>query len=451
MSVAKLHSKVVLSNPRKMYCGHLDPVEGHIEIWYQPGAKNPGAEVFGPLRAHVTFHGRAKTKIWKSNGQTTSVYRGRAPLFYQSQLVYDDSFKARPGEISKYPFIMFFPQSATAHVTDSFDPSTAYVAERNQPLPPSFTQSYRGWGHRFEAFVEYRVGVEINMPGLKIDVFKPTKYTEPIIHYERPRLPQPSDGRPLSWRGNVVVQNEHLLPASDQPHGFREKAKAFVGATRFPVYSFDWNCTTPRDLHLGQPAIFEVRLQPHESAAPLIPPVRLTQFSIEIKAHAAVRAGKAIFSHPSSSGNWTVCHLRGIADDNRPFSKATDWIKTINTTPLAVEGPIGALSSSFATYNISVYYTAKIKLAFTVTNLIKDFSKEISVNILPPLATGSAPVYTEAGSSSQVADEEGGPSGLPRYEAPPSYSKAAESSNNAGAVDAKGKGVETSDRALSQK
>ncbi|TGJ86863.1 hypothetical protein E0Z10_g1917 [Xylaria hypoxylon] len=422
MSVGTLHANIVLDDPSRIHCGNRDPVLGHISIRYSPGRGNASAELFGPLKVFVTLHGRAKTKIWKSNGQSTSIYRGRAPLFFHQVLVYDDSFRAQPRDTAIFPFNLFFPEVADAIVQDEFSQDLRFICHRNQPLPASFQNSYHGFAHRYEAFVEYRVGVDVVMPQLQVEVNKPTEYLEPVVHYEGPRASQPANSRPYDWRGLVSVTNELLLPEEDRPSGFRQKTKALFGAGNFPTYAFDWLCLAPKDLYLGQPACFEVRIKPREKecTATLIPEVRLKFFHVTITAHTQVRADRTIFSSPESEGNYAVFEMMGAIDTREPFSKANENTKIVNTKALG-SGSIGTFSSSFATYNISQTYTVQITFGFEVTGKVKNIDKEYVVIVHPPLEIAPPPAAATAGPSSQPLNTENKASDLPPYEPSPAY------------------------------
>ncbi|KAI1750327.1 hypothetical protein F4782DRAFT_253759 [Xylaria castorea] len=424
MSVGTLFTQIVLNEPGKIHCGNRDPVLGHISIRYSAGQKNQSGELFGPLKVFVILHGRAKTKIWKSNGQTTSIYRGRAPLISRKVVVYDDSFRVQPGEAAIFPFSLTFPEVTDSMMIDDFDEDSRFTSQPNQPLPPSFQSSYHGFAHRYEAFVEYRVGVDAVMPQLPVGVSRPL---EPVVHYERPRASQPARGRPCDWRGYVSVKNELLLPESDRPSGFRQKTKALLGAGNFPTYAFDWVCLAPKDIHLGQPACFEVQMKPraHECTATLVPDIRLKYFLIEIMAHTQVRAHRQIFRCPDSEGNYSICQMMGAIDNREPFSKANEYTKVINTEALG-SGKTGALSSSFATYNISQTHTIKISFAFEVTDKVKHIDRKYTIMVHPPLETAPPPVTAIAGPS-EPQNTQDMESDLPRYDPLPSYEQASAS------------------------
>lgn len=428
MSVGTLHALTILNEPGKTHCGSRDPVLGHINLRYSPGPKNPGAELFGPLQVFVVLHGRAKSKVWKSNGQSTSIYRGRAPLFTRRVLVYDDSFRARPGEETMFPFSVSFPETVDALAVDDFTGDARFLCHQNQPLPPSFQSSYHGFAHRYESFVEYRVGVDVIMPQLQVAVDKPTKYLEPIVQYQRPGGSPLAAVRPTEWRGVVSVKNELLLPESDRPSGFRGKTKALFGGGHFPTYAFDWVCLAPKDVYLGQPVCFEVKIKPreHECTAPLVPEVCLKFFCLEIKALTQVRADRTIFRCPESEGNYTICQMMGGMDDSGPFAKANDNTKIVNTVALGGD-KTGSFSPSFATYNISQSYTAKISFAFEITDKIKKYDREYPIVVHPPLQRAPSAAAAVAGSSSKPTNVEDTIADLPRYNPLPSYEEASTS------------------------
>ncbi|KAI8628142.1 hypothetical protein F5Y19DRAFT_439796 [Xylariaceae sp. FL1651] len=440
MVVGTFHTSIVLAEPGKIHCGTHDPVQGHINIRYAPSPKNVGAELFGPLQVFVILHGRAKTKIWKSNGQSTSIYRGRAKLFSRQVNIYNDSVRATPGETKLYSFSIPFPENdepvldQRGHVLDrdDFPNDLRFNISPHQPLPPSFQSSYHGFAHRYESFVEYRVGVEIVTPKLHVDVTKPTEYQEPIVHYERPRVAPSADksGKTTSRRGYISVRNELLLPESDRPSGFKQKTKALLGAGHFPTYAFDWVCLAPNQIHLGQPVCFEVKIKPrkNECTATLIPEVRLKHFRMKISAHTQVRAKRALFHSPGSEGSYTVWEMMGAIDSHEPFSKANDNTKIVNTDAIGSRGA-GSFASSFTTFNISQTYTTKISFAFELAGKVNNIDQEYATIVHPPLEISRHPTLTTAGPSSQSSNLENRASDLPRYEPLSPYEQQSTSAN----------------------
>ncbi|KAI2624104.1 hypothetical protein GGS21DRAFT_532958 [Xylaria nigripes] len=425
MTIGTLHTYIVLDEPAKIHCGSRDVVRGNIDIRYAPSPKNPNAELFGPLKIAVLLHGRAKTKIWRTIGQNRTLYRTRAPLFLKQVLVYDDSFKAQPGSTTSFPFSLTFPEAVSSSVDIQFEADPKFVILRNQPLPPSFQVDHMGIATpKFEAFVEYRLGVDVVMPQLHVDVSKPIKYHEPVVYYERPWA-RHANRTPRRWTGNAKVSNELLLPAPDRPVGFRQKTKAFFGASHFPTYAFDWVCLVPTDIYLGQPISFQLLIKPRERecTASLIPDVRLNSFRVGLKAHINVRTGIMLLGRSlEASGDETALDIQGIPDTNEPFSSTNRYTKIITTRAIASDGT-GVLSSTFATYNIALAYTLKVNLEFEVTKKVKSFKEAYPVTVHPPLKITPSSEASTPGRSAQSYNNntEAEVTGLPRYEPAPSY------------------------------
>ena len=77
-----------------------------------------------------------------------------------------------------FPFDIQFPDTAETPWS-GFDPDDRFGPEEG--LPPSFVDHYHGFQNRYEAFVEYRLGVNVQMQGLKINISQPTRYSEPVV------------------------------------------------------------------------------------------------------------------------------------------------------------------------------------------------------------------------------------------------------------------------------
>lgn len=75
MSIGTLKAKILLTERPKVYYGSGKPVTGTIALTFEPNRKHGSeaiSELFGPLKAHVVFNGRIKTKIDKSTGKIQS-------------------------------------------------------------------------------------------------------------------------------------------------------------------------------------------------------------------------------------------------------------------------------------------------------------------------------------------------------------------------------------------
>ncbi|KAI1114008.1 hypothetical protein F5Y14DRAFT_461936 [Nemania sp. NC0429] len=270
MSIGTLDVGVVLDKPDKVYCGHRDEVLGHISLSYASGGKDSSTKLSGPLQIYVTLHGQSKTEIRTSE----HVFCGQAQLLYRTAIFYSETFRAHTGSVSIFPFTLNFPE-----VIDD-TPASSYTP------PPSFHDSSNVDGvYKFEASIEYHVGVRVDMPQTQVYMTPPTKYSKTVIHYKATEASQPREEAPFSWHGLVAVSSKLLLPEADRLIDFRRKSEALSDEWKFPTYAFDWECSAPRDLYLGQPAHFQLCIRPRkwECTASLVPEVRLKYFRIEIQ------------------------------------------------------------------------------------------------------------------------------------------------------------------------
>lgn len=443
MGVGTLNAAVFLDEPRMIRCGSADSVTGHVAVTYRPSFSedNRHPDLFGPLIITVLFHGRAKTKVVKSNGQTRSTYRGRAPLFHISTKIYEDSFKSAPNQTHRFPFSLHFPESVQPTMNQAhWAADSRFSTAIGDPLPPTFMLDYHGVARRFTAFTEYRIGATVRMPNIDIKIGGLSDDAEPVVLYERPRIKLEQMLQKFHQSKDYCkVQNEHLVPEDDRASGFKQKAKAMFKSDYYPEYHFNVHTKYPGHIFVGQPLTFEIAIRPNESlcTAPITPEITVHAFNANIIAHTEVRAERSLLAEPESSGNETVAKLTGrLIDSKEPFSKAKDYTKVIKTP--AVTG----IPTSFSTFNISHTYTLELKYGIMAAKKVFKISKQIRVIVFPPLDLPPEP--SAAGSSSRSMEEAAAP--LPQYERPPEYDEALETEarigeNVQGPADGKGKSV----------
>lgn len=439
MGIGTLNAAVFLDEPKLIRCGTDDNVTGHVAVTYRPDFSSDGShpDLFGPLVVTVLFHGRAKTKVIKSNGNNRSTYRGRAPLFQINTKIYDGTFKSAPNQTHRLPFSLKFPEGVAATYNQGhWRPDSRFITDLGQPLPPTFFLDYHGFAHRFTAFTEYRIGARVHMPNIDIKVGGLSEDSQPVVLYERPRVkPEAMVQRWHQSKDVCMVQNEHLVPEDDRASGFKQKAKAMFKSDYYPEYHFEVHTKYPGHIYLGQPMTFEISIKPIESrcTAPITPEITMCAFNADINAYTEARAERIMFGEPESNGHDCVAKMTGrLIDSKEPFSKAKDYTKII-TTP-----EVRGIPTSFSTFNINRTYTLELK--YTIIAATKGFkvSKQIRVIVFPPLdLPAAAPVAGP--SSGPVAPS------LPEYERPPEYHEVLEETSIGNSVqdhgDGKGKSV----------
>lgn len=412
MGVGSLSARVVLDDASQIYYGADRAVTGHVELSFRSGLPND-TELFGPLQIMVVLHGRAKTKIWKSNGQRRTLYRGRVPLMNVTHTIHDGPIRIPRNQLHKFPFAIGFPRDCQSiPQVEGFSSDDAIF--RACDLPPTFDMNYHGLAHRFDAFNEYRMGVDVAMPGIDLSIVLPTKEMEPAVLYEQTRsLESDFEQMPLCYQHSMKIQNEHLLPESERPTGFKQRAKAFVTSDYYPQYHLTVFVTTPTHFCLAETIAFEIRVQPRLElcTAPVTPEITLTTCRVSISAQTVVRAERQVFYAHISRGNEVLLQLNGVPDSQAPFSKADDFTKRIRTQPLT------GIPSTFKTLNIARNYTMSIAFTLLGANKELSFERDVAFTLHPPKLHGDAMGETVVAGPSRIeaADQ------LPQYEAPPSY------------------------------
>lgn len=452
MSAGTLWAKIVLDHPQRYHCGPDDTVTGHVRLTYSPPVGSKGVKrisdsqlqsLFGPLKVFLTFHGRAKTKIHKSNGNSSSTYRGRAPLFRKHYKIHDGPITVEAGKSVQLPFSLNFP-AATQNLPGQgdFRQSNRFHEEAGGPLPPTFEASNAGFSRRWEAFVEYRINAEVRMPGIDVKIAGIDHEDHgPHVLYEQPRLPSSSPlyTKVQQYSHTVSLQNENLLPEDQRPVGFRQKAKFKFSSEEYPTYVFDVMSTVPKDIRIGQPLVFELSVHPNfnRCTAPLPPEIKLSSLRAYVESHVEIRSEYGFLSHEEGSRDKALPYLRTmILEQEVPFCKANDHTKVIQTQPISQDA-----RSSFTTYNICQRYTMEIEFCIFAAGKEKRFKRRVPITVHPPIEDDGMPGrasdsgYAEASSSSAAAaasdpaakDLPAPPTppkpelDLPEYERPPEY------------------------------
>lgn len=264
MVIGTLSTSVVLSEPRRVHYGCEAIVTGHVSLHYTSTLNDAAtAELFGPLSVVITLRGRAKTKIWHSDGNTRQIYRGGAPLFSISHIIHDGPIRLLQGSTHQVPFALSFPDRVQhiSHV-EEWQPDGRFNTEAGS-LPPTFSISYSGFVHRFDAFTEYRLGAVSSMYGIDLRTVNVEEDNEPAVLYSQPEIPMSQASyEKLIHTQQVKLQNKHLLPEHEHPSGLREKAKALFKSDYFPEYHFEVQLHAPVALYVGSVVAFEIVVRP---------------------------------------------------------------------------------------------------------------------------------------------------------------------------------------------
>ena len=211
----------------------------------------------------VQLVGRVKTLVVKSNGQTSTTYRGRLTLFNTSDL--NIIVHCGPihipvgGEGQQWPFSIRIP---TYPIDPAIEPERrqdgiiSIEQVRQRALPPSFCFDRR------KAFIEYYLEATLQA------THKPSySATQPIqIYSSASPIPLTDfDIKPSEGKMHQVI-SQRLVPGMEHTElSFRQRTNKFFHSSKVPYYSFMVEVQAGSLIQLQNPNFFpfQVTAKPH--------------------------------------------------------------------------------------------------------------------------------------------------------------------------------------------
>lgn len=417
MKVGTLYYSLVLDRDSRVYCGSEDPVTGNVVLEFNAWDCEKGEtnvdELFGPLKLSAIFEGDIKTEIDSDyvNRASHPEYRDERKLFQQTQLIYDDQFRARVGEKRYIPFKLCFPKRAQPTVQQ----------QRNglqegdwDALPPSLHTEFRGADGGGKGSIEYRITAQLELPG--IDVVVATRgISAPELQYRPSIATNKPATATISFDQAFTVFDESLIPASARPQGFRAKAKDLLKDVEPPSYAFELVWTdVPEIVRPSQSLNFKVSVRAnHErSTTTVTPDIILQECKVVIIGFCGVRVWPKLQDLKESGEMKDIedaAVVFGTIDPDGPFSKESDYTKMITTQALPY------LTSTFAVDRMSRYYKARIIMTLQVGSRKIKANREVPVTVLSPPQQGTP--ESSSKSPAGLSDRtEGHDEELPPYE-----------------------------------
>lgn len=275
-----------------------------------PGDILTGFVVLQPLwnarrfsRVQLRLYGRTKTKISRSNGQTTSIYRGRRLLFEIQRILHSEKDGCSSGEHA-WPFAVDIPKSPSKgeKYGDVYKPKPGFLSmkeEMGKHGLPTIYYYYVGMGMGFtkaEAYVEYIFKVEVSSPSTS----QTQTATLPLA------LRAPSTEKPImefkikSRSVPITIKALRLLPEHATEHpGARKQVKSFFRPSKVPQYAFTLKVDYPTVVQLDHPDPLPMRisiipdLNPSKTTMDLtngLPDVRVVGMSVCLRSTTTVQA-----------------------------------------------------------------------------------------------------------------------------------------------------------------
>lgn len=387
MGLGSVRTKVVLDRPRYIYSGTNEPVTGSVELIFTAAKKSTAGELFGPLRVTLSFWGRAKTKIIEARGNSGSAnYRGRAPLFSQTQIIHDGPYRLLANCPSEVYFSINFP-SRVIQGQGLFEADSAWEDRPGHDLPPTMSFSETGFGSNFESYVEYNICAEVEVQGIEVEIPRPI-YTHVIYHppSQLHGVHQQLRRKSIAVDRKHIVQNRMLLPEAERPMGFKARAKAALTLNAYPRYPFNVNIQCPQHLQIGTIPVITIHVAPLPddelcTMSGHRPDVELLSYSIKIKAHTYVRCEKFLMREHRNQGDMTAYKY------DSPAHTAPVTLDESNAWTVLAQGKMidASVCPSFRTYNIRRTYIVATSITIRVAGEKIDTSATSGGIVIHPL------------------------------------------------------------------
>lgn len=395
----------------------------------------------------ISLHGRAKSKLEVSRGNSNNTYRGRFTLVNprkHSQVIFKGPLHiSKSGDAQEWPFAVTIPTycEPVRGQFDTFLPSDA-EALAQEKLPPSYSGSANGGGT--EGFVEYFVQADLRYWGAKDS----HNHTSTYPFYLRQYLPDPpiADFMLKRLQYNRAVTSQRLVPGMEDAELTKsQKMKKFFGTSSVPSMVFSLEVETPTVIQLENPNTlpFRLRIVPWwDKTSEVIRDVpqkfKLTHFVLKLGQVGHIKCDGTFSTHDDSFNNKMTYNLNSLI---RKHKTPIEVPCTDEWSPLDIgellglrfghngvtdrkPWPVGTgrLAPSFRTYNIRVIHRLSWELKFEVAGEevdVKPMTEPQVVLIGPSDTRGEAysalPPPTQSTESWIRPPDEG--------EAPPSFAE----------------------------
>ncbi|MCJ1327712.1 hypothetical protein MMC10_004385 [Thelotrema lepadinum] len=314
----------------------------------------------------IVFEGRAKSKVKRSSGNSSTTYRGRVVFFRKAQLLFKGPFTLKPGNM-EWPFQFQIPKDARGYSGRAGGDMFRYphlvrnqfVDQLEQPLPPSMHRQSFGFGDQKECYVSYRLSAALKVT----DTFRSNRDCYATLELQPYRTVATPNIEYLRTLHQFTIQSLHLNPeVSDRSLKFKEKMTTLFSPTKLPMSKFAVRLELPRSAIANQPMRIRLFLEHNveHSTAPELPLVHLKKITLTFT--------EKIMTMVKAS------HLFSDDDDRDVFTNKKPFVSWEGSVPIMecldltsalkrqLYGP--NYVPTFKTYNIALDYSllAEFKL-----------------------------------------------------------------------------------------
>jgi hypothetical protein len=374
--------QITVADPKPVYTAG-DTIKGQVILF------SPRDEAIGKVA--ICFTGRGKTKLTRSRGNSRAVYRGRAPLFRQVLVLYQNHYTHKAGQYA-WDFQFTVPARTDPTLTEGTWKGDGAVWLRTgvaHELPPTF-QYYHN-GSRNQGMVEYKL--EAEMLRHNPSIFNSKVEAERNITYTPPPPPGGLEFRLFLREEQYEARTLLLLPERAQGSlTVMEKFHSLFNRAMLPSATFKIRLIYPTYSYPGCRIPLKLAIVHMETSAGIpTPAVTLTSLSIKITSQYGFRSQgfTAVNGHvvreyallnlpnvtpvvvpqnpgtsaqPAASSYCTACY-DGMPDGDT-YLDLSSWRADQLATPL--------VCPSFRTMNVAVAHALWVKLRLSCAG--KDFT-----------------------------------------------------------------------------
>lgn len=379
----------------------------------------------------ITFAGRCKVVIERSNGQSRTYHHSKGYYFYQRQQLHQGEFTFQAGTYN-WPFRFVMPAYADKGLVQSLNgkgdmfrhnpPWRGTGAEELHPLPATFSGPKR-------CNVEYYVKAELSQQGL----FSLPIKDEVMLNFQP--LMAGSSLSPALYTSKrcFPIRTLKLLPEdSEERRSFRHRLKGVFQSSSLPQLDLCVEVTIPRRAVATRGTAFPCLVSVSRSATAVedprqVPPssVILRRFELELRSHTEARV-RSLRDHKRDTtvmgmgvgGSIRIQNADLTSEQTKPAS-GTDHGTAIIETDIGainrVQMPAG-ITPDFSTYNIAHYHTITLKLRLECAGESMDCDmRDLKLEITPEPAHQDPPAWQQAPPDNDLIEQ------YDDMDLPPSY------------------------------
>jgi hypothetical protein len=358
----------------------------------------------------IYFTGRGKTKLIRSNGNSRRVYRGRAPLFRQFLVLYQNHYTHKAGKYA-WDFEFIVPALTDPNLRENTWFSDGSVWVRTgvaHELPPTF--KYYDNGSRNQGMVEYKLEAEMLRPNPSI--FSTKVEAEQEITYMPPHPAGDLEYRLFLREEQYEARTLNLLPEDAQKGlTFKEKMHTLFNRDLLPSATFKVRLVYPTFTYPGRAIPIKLAVVHMDtSGVGSSPVVTLHSVSVKITSSYDFRAYAFGGTQGHAGQEWALLHLPRIAPvpiPQNPGTSAQPAARSYRTgfydgvpegqnyldlSSWRVDGlATPLLCPGFRTVNVAVQHALRVKFRLMCAGkeFTFDHAQDLQVRSPPRVATST--------------------------------------------------------------